>query len=132
MRRTDILFCNLRTLCIVVVATAPSYNTVVNSAPPKRQQKNWDNLATEDEVAAGGPAASDGEINSFFQKLYADADDDTRRAMMKSYQESNGTSLSTNWADVSKGKVETKPPSGMEAKKVSANSFAVRPCLAVI
>lgn len=40
------------------------------------------------------------ELNGFFKKLYKDSNEDTRRAMMKSYQESNGTSLSTNWADV--------------------------------
>ena len=56
-------------------------------------------------------------VNGFFKKLYKDADPDTRRAMMKSYQESNGTALSTNWAEVGKGKVETSPPDGMEAKK---------------
>ena len=32
--------------------------------------------------------------------------------MMKSYQESNGTALSTDWNDVKKGKVETRPPDG--------------------
>jgi suppressor of G2 allele of SKP1 len=36
--------------------------------------------------------------------------------MMKSYQESNGTSLSTVWDEVGKKKVETSPPEGMEAK----------------
>ncbi|KAI9887391.1 MAG: hypothetical protein M1823_000816 [Watsoniomyces obsoletus] len=56
-------------------------------------------------------------VNGFFKKLYANADPDTRRAMMKSYQESNGTALSTNWADVGKGIVETNPPDGMVAKK---------------
>lgn len=30
--------------------------------------------------------------------------------MIKSYQESNGTSLSTNWDDVKKKRVETMPP----------------------
>lgn len=45
-----------------------------------------------------------------FQKLYAGATDEQRRAMIKSYQESNGTSLSTSWKDVQKGKVETLPP----------------------
>lgn len=34
--------------------------------------------------------------------MCAGADEETRRAMNKSYQESNGTSLSTNWKDVSK------------------------------
>lgn len=37
-----------------------------------------------------------------FQKLYEGATDEQRRAMIKSYQESNGTSLSTDWASVSK------------------------------
>jgi len=57
------------------------------------------------------------EANFFFKKLYAGADDDTKRAMMKSYVESNGTVLSTNWSEVGKGKVETSPPDGMEARK---------------
>jgi len=44
-------------------------------------------------------------------------DDATKRAMMKSYQESGGTVLSTNWSEVGAGKVEIKPPEGMEYKK---------------
>uniref|UniRef100_A0A0R3UBW1 SGS domain-containing protein n=1 Tax=Mesocestoides corti TaxID=53468 RepID=A0A0R3UBW1_MESCO len=31
--------------------------------------------------------------------------------------ESGGTVLSTNWEDVGKGKVEMKPPDGMEYKE---------------
>ncbi|EGE83048.1 SGT1 and CS domain-containing protein [Blastomyces dermatitidis ATCC 18188] len=50
-------------------------------------------------------------VDSFFKKLYAKADPDTRRAMVKSYYESEGTALSTNWSEVGKGKVEVKPPS---------------------
>lgn len=37
--------------------------------------------------------------------------------MMKSFTESNGTSLSTNWDDVKEKRVETVPPDGVEAKK---------------
>ena len=37
--------------------------------------------------------------------------------MMKSFQESNGTVLSTNWNEVGKEKVEMKPPDSMEFKK---------------
>lgn len=55
-------------------------------------------------------------MHGFFKKLYKDADPDTKRAMMKSYTESNGTALSTNWADVKKKPVETNPPEGVEAK----------------
>jgi suppressor of G2 allele of SKP1 len=37
--------------------------------------------------------------------------------MIKSYQESNGTALSTNWSEVGKKRVEISPPEGMVAKK---------------
>ena len=59
----------------------------------------------------------EGDVNSFFQKLYKDADPDMRRAMMKSYVESNGTSLSTSWSDAKDKSYQTEPPDGVEAKK---------------
>ncbi|KAL9084536.1 MAG: hypothetical protein Q9165_008039 [Trypethelium subeluteriae] len=66
----------------------------------------------------GDELDDDGDpANAFFKKLYMGADPDTKRAMVKSYQESNGTALSTNWAEVSKAVVETSPPDGMEAKR---------------
>ncbi|SCM20507.1 calcyclin binding protein, putative [Plasmodium chabaudi chabaudi] len=39
-------------------------------------------------------------IDHFFRKIYKDGDDDLKRAMIKSFQTSNGTVLSTNWKDV--------------------------------
>ncbi|KAJ3720004.1 SGS domain-containing protein [Lentinula raphanica] len=94
--------------------------------PARSQKKNWDALTTdilsaekeksmEEDPNVGGDSA----VNPFFQKLFADADDDTKRAMMKSYSESGGTTLSTNWEEVSKGRVEVKPPEGQEWKKWS-------------
>ena len=59
----------------------------------------------------------DSTVNQFFQKLYASSDEEVRRAMMKSYVESGGTTLSTNWADVSKAPVSIKPPQGSEWKR---------------
>ncbi|KAF7885193.1 hypothetical protein EAF00_011011 [Botryotinia globosa] len=104
------------------VEKAPSYPTSSRNGP-----KDWDALASsalksekkEGEKDTGGD--SDGEggdpMDSFFKKLYKDADPDTKRAMMKSFQESNGTALSTNWSDVKKAPVKTQPPEGVEAKK---------------
>jgi suppressor of G2 allele of SKP1 len=66
-------------------------------------------------------AQGDEALNGLFQQIYKNADEDTKRAMMKSYVESNGTCLSTNWKEVGSAPVETKPPEGMVAKKVSGN-----------
>ncbi|BGP33436.1 Cochaperone protein [Rhodotorula toruloides] len=91
-----------------------------------RKRHNWDDIvkqsAKEDEALAeelrkNPNAGGDKALNELFQKLYADATDDQRRAMIKSYQESNGTALSTDWKDVSKRKVETRPPDSMVARK---------------
>lgn len=105
-------------------ASAPTYPTSSRTGP-----KNWDKLA-DDLTKKPSKTTTDGKtteadldddeandpVDGFFKKLYAGADPDTRRAMMKSYQESNGTALSTNWVEVGKGKVETSPPEGMVAK----------------
>ncbi|KAH9222493.1 SGS domain-containing protein [Leptodontidium sp. 2 PMI_412] len=85
---------------------APSYPTSSKSGP-----KNWDTVLQDEKEDEGE------EVDDFFKKLYKNADPDTRRAMMKSYQESNGTSLSTVWSDVGSKTFETTPPDGMEAKK---------------
>ena len=52
----------------------------------------------------------DDGLNKMFRDLYRDADDDQRRAMMKSFVESNGTVLSTDWADVGEKFVEPQAP----------------------
>ena len=108
---------------------APSYPTSSRSGP-----KNWDKLA--EDLTAKKKASqrhsvknktdkADGEgseheneaddvdsdyggdpVDAFFKKLFAGADDDTKRAMMKSYQESHGTALSTDWKDVGSRRVD--------------------------
>jgi len=84
------------------------------------QSKNWDKLAKEaaeqedkDVETGGGDAA----LQQMFKKIYANANEDTKRAMMKSFQESNGTVLSTNWNEIGSKKTEIKPPDSMEYKK---------------
>ncbi|XP_022723956.1 protein SGT1 homolog A-like [Durio zibethinus] len=86
------------------------------SSKPKRV--DWDKLEAQvkkeekDEKLDG-----DAALNKFFRDIYQDADEDTRRAMQKSFVESNGTVLSTNWKEVGAKKVEGSPPDGMELKK---------------
>ncbi|KAK5112321.1 hypothetical protein LTR85_011593 [Meristemomyces frigidus] len=104
-------------------ATAPAYPTSSKNGP-----KDWDKITKD----LGKSTATDGkkasleddddyeggdEANHFFKKLFKGASPEVQRAMMKSYTESNGTALSTNWNEVSKGPVETAPPDGMEAKQ---------------
>ncbi|XP_058223489.1 protein SGT1 homolog B [Rhododendron vialii] len=84
----------------------------------KPRTKDWDKLAAqvkkeEKEEKLDGDAA----VNKLFGDIYQSADEDMRRAMLKSFVESNGTVLSTNWQDVGSKKVEGSPPDGMELKK---------------
>ncbi|KAI3704857.1 hypothetical protein L1987_75086 [Smallanthus sonchifolius] len=86
--------------------------------PSSRPTRDWDKLEAQvkkeekDEKLDG-----DAALNKFFRDIYKDADEDTRRAMRKSFVESNGTVLSTNWKEVGSKLVEGTPPEGMEMKK---------------
>jgi suppressor of G2 allele of SKP1 len=87
-------------------SAGPAYPTSSKSGP-----KNWDSMDLDVDED------KDDNVDDFFKKLYKDADPDTKRAMMKSYVESNGTSLSTSWSEASKKNYKTEPPEGAVAKK---------------
>jgi len=79
----------------------------------KTGAKDWEALSkTQEDDKLDGDAA----LNKVFQDIYKGASDDQRRAMLKSFQESGGTVLSTNWDEVGKGEVKGHPPKGMDMK----------------
>uniref|UniRef100_A0A8C5W7D4 SGT1 homolog, MIS12 kinetochore complex assembly cochaperone n=1 Tax=Leptobrachium leishanense TaxID=445787 RepID=A0A8C5W7D4_9ANUR len=80
--------------------------------------KNWDKLVVDiKEEEKNEKAEGDAALNQLFQQIYSDGSDEVKRAMNKSFMESGGTVLSTNWTDVGKRKVEVNPPDDMEWKK---------------
>jgi len=114
-------------------ASAPSAATAQPAAPtpagPPRtypsshikNPKDWSALEREVKEMESKGELDDGDpLNNFFKKIFSQGDEDTRRAMMKSFVESNGTVLSTNWDEVGQKTVETTPPEGMEVKKWGA------------
>lgn len=71
----------------------------------QEKQRNWAKKA-EEELK---DYKEDDSAMSVFRQLYESVDEDTRRAMNKSYSESGGQVLSTDWGKVKKERVEYKP-----------------------
>ncbi|XP_037131825.1 protein SGT1 homolog isoform X1 [Syngnathus acus] len=87
---------------------------------PTSSQNNrkWDKMVVDiTEEEKNEKLEGDAALNQLFQQIYSDGSDEIKRAMNKSFTESNGTVLSTNWKDVGKRKVEASPPDDVELKK---------------
>ncbi|XP_056620292.1 protein SGT1 homolog isoform X2 [Triplophysa dalaica] len=80
--------------------------------------RNWDKVVGEiKEEEKNENLEGDAALNKLFHQIYSDGSDEVKRAMNKSFMESGGTVLSTNWTDVGKRKVEMNPPEDVEWKK---------------
>lgn len=86
---------------VVSAAIEAKANSMRRLDETKARQRGWDKV-TESELK---DYKEDDSSMALFKAIYQDADDDTRRAMSKSYSESGGQVLSTDWAEVKKKKV---------------------------
>ncbi|CBZ53387.1 GJ10617, related [Neospora caninum Liverpool] len=95
------------------VPTQPAYPSSKNKVDWNKIEKEIDDELKDDEKE--GEAA----LQKLFQQIYANADEDTRRAMIKSYQTSGGTVLSTNWDEVRGKNYEQSvtAPEGQEVRR---------------
>eukprot|EP00003_Mantamonas_plastica_P012679 TRINITY_DN2263_c0_g3_i13.p1 TRINITY_DN2263_c0_g3~~TRINITY_DN2263_c0_g3_i13.p1 ORF type:complete len:310 (+),score=134.02 TRINITY_DN2263_c0_g3_i13:1141-2070(+) len=88
--------------------------------PSSKGDKKWEDI--EKEVIGEEDLEEDKDgLSKLLQSIYANASEETKRAMNKSFQESNGTVLSTNWQDVGSRYVEGSPPEGMEMHNWNEN-----------
>lgn len=101
------------------VVTNPGSSSSAGDTSGKKHlasfEKNWDALAKE--IVPEEKPEGDEALNALFKSIYKDGSDEQRKAMIKSFTESGGTCLSTNWSDVGARKVDITPPDGMVAKK---------------
>jgi len=103
---------------VKTIEEATPTETTASYPTSSKKVKDWNRLEKEvvqeekDEKLEG-----DAALNKLFQQIYGDASEETKRAMNKSFQESNGTVLSTNWGDIGGKKTEMQCPDGMEFKK---------------
>lgn len=87
---------------------------------PYVSHRDWDAIEKDiEEEEKKEKPQGDEAMNKLFQQIYANASDETKRAMIKSYQTSGGTVLSTNWDEVKEKDYEKErtAPKGQEWKK---------------
>jgi suppressor of G2 allele of SKP1 len=103
-------------------------NRVAESLPPaySGKQVEWDRVERQvkEEEEKETPQGEEALMH-LFRNIYKNADEDTRRAMIKSYQTSGGTVLSTNWKEVKEKNYESEiQPPKVRGARVSCAALA--------
>lgn len=75
--------------------------------------KDWDKIVRDFEEEEKSESSAD----DMLKKIYEGGSDETKRAMIKSFTESCGTVLSTNWDEIGKKKTKVVPPDGACLRK---------------
>lgn len=85
--------------------------------------KDWSKV--EREIAKEEEEEKANDVDAFFRKIYSNATEEQKRAMIKSFQTSGGTVLSTNWEEVKtadySGKDRPQVPKSQEWKSFSSH-----------
>ena len=80
-----------------------------------KKGKDWDKIIRDFEEEE--KKKDESTADELFREIYSKGNDEVRRAMVKSFTESAGTVLSTNWDQVSKEQTPIKPPEGCSFQK---------------
>jgi suppressor of G2 allele of SKP1 len=80
--------------------------------PSSKGPKNWDAITKANYVEP--EVSGDEALNKLFKDIYGKGNEETRMAMNKSFVESGGTILSTNWKEVGNKYQRGTPPKGLE------------------
>eukprot|EP00912_Choanoflagellata_sp_UC4_P000197 UC4_evm2s127 len=109
---------------------------------PYKSGKDWDKVDSElkEEQEKEKPEGEEA-LNELFKNIYRNASEETRKAMNKSFQESGGTVLSTNWDEIGSKKTEIQPPdawksacqgglflciSGVQEKRICGDGYVTK------